>query len=184
VWCRRCAQIGYRRTARALAVLSALGIANAAAGGPLGGELLGVFEGNDSERSIRLSLGLEAVQLDRVEPPDGRAGALGISILATKDGEEAIAGTWRYAGPSEVDLIAVKAGNAYAVYRYEGAIRAAACGSGHWDTRELGDRELSHLSAYRLVPEPASAALLGLGIASLCGAARLRARRVAGRSHA
>ncbi len=175
------AQTAYRCGARTLAVLVGVGLASEAAGAASRGEFLGVFEGNDSEDSILLDLGLEVVRLDRVESARDRSDGLDLFPLVCKDGDEPIAGTWSYAGPSAVDLIVVKAGNAYAVHRYERALREAVADSGHWDTRRLGDRELSHLTAYRVVPEPATGALLGLGIASLCGAVRARARSAGGR---
>ncbi len=182
----RAGRSGDRCGARALAALIGLGLGlglgltSGAASGALHGDLLGVSEGNDSEDSIRLDLGLEVVRLDRVEPADRRSSGLELSTLVRKDGDEPIAGAWRYAGPTAVDLIAVKAGNAYAVYRYERAPRDAVAGFGSWDTSRLGNRELSHLTAYRVVPEPSTAVLLGLGIASLCGGLRARARRADG----
>jgi hypothetical protein len=160
-------QIRNRIVVGTLAILIGVGSANEVAASAASGELLGVFDGNDSEESILLVLGVQAVRLDRVESPDTRSGGLSISILATKDGYEPVSGGWDYAGPSAVDLIAVKAGNRYAAYRHDGPVTGATSSLGLWDTSQLDNRELSHLTAYRVVPEPATVALLGLGTALL-----------------
>ena len=156
----------------ALVVVIGSGLAGEAAACAVFGELLGVFEGNDSEDSILLDLGVETIRLGRVEPPAASSGGLRISTLTTKDGDEPICGGWNYAGPSEVDLIVVKAGSLYAAYGYDGGITDATSSSGLWDTSQLDNRELSHLTAYRVVPEPATAVLLGMGTALLCLARR------------
>ena len=101
----------------ALAALIGSGFSSEAAASAIFGELLGVFGGNNSESSILLDVGLEAIRLDRVETPDISSGELSILVLTTKDGDEPISGEWYYVGPLAVDLIVVKAGNMYAAYR-------------------------------------------------------------------
>ena len=151
----------------ALAVLIGSGSTSEAAASAVFGDFLGVFEGNNSESSILLDLGLEVIRLERVETPGTRSGGLSIVVLTTKDGDEPISGEWDYVGLPAVDLIVVKAGNRYAAYRYDDIITGATSRSGFWDTRELDNKELSHLTAYQVVPEPATAVLLGMGAALL-----------------
>jgi hypothetical protein len=151
----------------ALAVLVGSGFMCETAAGGVTGEWLGVFEGNDSEDSILLDLGVEVIRLDRVELPDTTSDGLRVLVVTTRDGREPIAGEWGYVGLSEVDLIVVKAGNLYGVYRYNVDIGGATSRSGLWDTSRLDNKELSHLTAYRVVPEPATGVLLGMGIALL-----------------
>lgn len=158
-------------------ILIGSGFTSEAAAHAVASDLLGVFEGNDSEDSILLDLGMEAIRLERVEPAVTSSGGLSISTLTTKDRDEPICGEWNYFGPPEVDLIVVKAGNRYAAYRHEDSIVDAASSSGLWDTSQLDNKELSHLTAYRVVPEPATAALLGMGTALLCLSSSFRRKR-------
>ena len=69
----------------------------------------------------------------------------------------------------------------YGVYRYDDVIGDATSSYGLWDTSQLDNKELSHLTAYRVVPEPATAVLLGMGTALLCLGSSSRKKR-SGRS--
>ena len=170
-------QVRDRLIIGALAVLIGFGFTSEAAACAIFGELLGVFEGNDSEDSILLDLGVETIRLDRVEPRVTGSGGLSLSTLTTKDGDEPICGEWDYVGLPEVDLIVVKAGSLYAAYRHDGSITDTTSSSGFWDTSQLDNKGLSHLTAYRGVPEPATAGLLGMGTATLCLGSLFRKKR-------
>ena len=170
-------QIRNRLIVGVLAALIGSGFTSEAAASAVFGELLGLFEGNDSEDSILLDLGVETVRLGRVEPPDTTSDGLSILVLTTKDGDEPISGEWNRVGLPGVDLIVVKAGSRYAVYRYTDAIGDTTSSSGSWDTSQLDNKELSHLTAYRVIPEPATAVLLGMGTALLCLGSSSRGKR-------
>jgi hypothetical protein len=170
-------QIRNRLVVGVLVALIGSGFTSEAAASAAFGELLGLFEGNDSEDSILLDLGVETVRLGRVEPPDTTSDGLSILVLTTKDGDEPISGEWNCVGPSAVDLIVVKAGSTYGVYRYDDVIGDATSSHGLWDTSQLHNKELSHLTAYRVVPEPATAVLLGMGTALLCSGSAFRKKR-------
>ena len=174
-------QIRNRLVVGVFAALVGSGFTSEASASAAFGELLGLFEGNDSEDSILLDLGVETVRLGRVELPDITSDGLSILVLTTKDGDEPISGEWNCVGPPAVDLIVVKAGSMYGVYRYDDVIGDATSSYGLWDTSQLDSRELSHLTAYRVVPEPATAVLLGMGAALLCLGSSSRKKR-SGRS--
>ena len=148
------------------------------------GSLQGVFSGNDSEAQILADLGLNVTQLARVEadtdlmgnPPTGSAEGLTISNISFNDDmpPEPIAGWWDYAGSmGTVDLLVVKAGNQFAAYLYTDALTMNMPNLGLWDTSDLSNKGVSHISAYN-IPEPATLALLSSGLIGLVAQGRRR----------
>jgi hypothetical protein len=69
-----------------------------------------------------------------------------------------------------VDYLVVKAGNAYAVYSYIGVYTPDMLNMGLWNTDDLDNKGMSHLTAYKSnIPEPSSlllalSAVVGLGM--------------------
>lgn len=126
---------------------------------------MATFGPNDSAESLFEDLGLSVMELARVEEPDTSND--GLSWIATEsetedDKTEYYAGEWTYSGPEMVDVLVVKAGNQYAAYLYEDYAEGM-FNMGLWNTDDLGDKGMSHLTAYKLTPEPASLALALLG---------------------
>ena len=90
-------------------------------------------------------------------------------VTVDDDDDEPIAGEWDFGGPEVVDLIVVKAGSDWAAYLYNAVITDNMPNLGLWDTGDLDDKGLSHVTAYNIVPEPGTglllgAVLLGLGL--------------------
>ena len=150
---------------------------------------LGTFPGNDDEASVRTDSGnpttefLAKIDCDN-NPCSNQIGTDGeldadlftLTVDTFKDGNEAIGGTWSFAGFTDGDLtwfvqyFTVKAGPNYALYEL---IDPISSGSGiAWDTSELDNRGLSHISWFGFasrtppteVPEPGILALLGAGL--------------------
>ena len=130
------------------------------------GALQGVFNGNSSVASILSDLGLEVVELARVETPATQNNGLTLSMV-TFDERDPKSGQWDFAGPMVVDLLVVKAGNDYAAYLYNDAISGGMPNTGLWDTSDLGNKGMSHVTTYSLVPEPSTVFLMALGLAVL-----------------
>ena len=142
------------------------------------GELQGVFNGNDSVAAIFRDLGLEVVELAKVETPATQNDDLTLSMITFDEGEPR-SGQWDFAGLGVVDLLAVKAGNAYAAYLYDDAISGGMPNMGLWDTSDLGNKGMSHVTAYSIVPEPSTVSVLAVGLTAL---ATLRWPRVTPRT--
>lgn len=169
-----------RFTATALlSVICLMGSASATAS-VVPGELLGVFAGNDTAAGLLANLGFAVERLARVETPasigtDSLSNeGLTISSFALEDGE-AKAGEWSYSGPAIANIIVLKAGTEYAVYLFTNAITDNMPNIGLWDTSDLDNKGLSHITAYSaVVPIPAAAWLL---ISALAGLGALRRTR-------
>ena len=130
----------------------------------------GVFSGNDSVASLATNLSLDPAllsQLAKVDWPSVSEDGLAISNLTLNEDDEAIAGDWDYSGSGTVRYFVVKAGPQYAVYEYTTAITGGSTNLGFWDTSELGNKGVSHVTAYSYVPEPTTALMLGLGLIGL-----------------
>ncbi len=134
------------------------------------GDLLGVFSGNDSEASIFTELGLMVTELAKVETPATSNGGLTVNMLITNGDSEPISGDWTYTGAGLVDLFIVKAGNDYAVYQYTDSNTMNMRNMGIWDTSALGNKGMSHVTAYTsAVPIPAALWLFASGLLGLLG---------------
>jgi hypothetical protein len=159
----------------ALILLGAL-IAHSAQASRVEGNFLGVFSGNDSAAAVATSLGLSPgdvtllakVDLYGTPPPDpSTSDGLTLSNMTLNGDDEATSGWWDYAGPGIANIIAVKAGPNFALYEYTSLLTGGMPNMGLWNTSELSDKGLSHLTAYSVIPEPSTALLLGLGLGHL-----------------
>jgi len=140
------------------------------------GDFVNVFAGNDSEAALEsLFPALSFTQLAKVETPDTSNGGLGLDLLVfTGTSNQPTSGQWGYTGPESVDYFVVKAGNNYALYHYTDANTLNMRNIGHWDTTELENKGMSHVTAYSVstVPIPTAVWLLGSGLIGLVGISR------------
>lgn len=154
-------------------------LGTAASASVVPGELLGVFAGNDTAAGIMTNFGLNVEYLARVETPASISTSslekegLMINDFLLDDGE-ARAGQWSYAGPAVAMLIVLKAGSEYAVYWFNDTITDGMPNIGLWNTADLDNKGLSHITAYSVVPLPGAAWLL---ISALAGLGAMRRSR-------
>jgi hypothetical protein len=137
---------------------------------------MATFGPNDSAEALFEDLGLAVMELARVEEPDTSNG--GLSWIATEsetedDKTEYYAGEWTYSGPEMVDVLVVKAGNQYAAYLYEDYAEGM-FNMGLWNTDDLDDKGMSHLTAYKFTPEPTGFTLALVGGGLLLAVSRRR----------
>ncbi|MDH3645666.1 MAG: VPLPA-CTERM sorting domain-containing protein [Gammaproteobacteria bacterium] len=141
------------------------------------GELLGVFSGNDSVAGLLDNLGIEATFLAKINMPSAietselSSDGLTISDFLLNSSDEALSGQWSYSGPEIASIIVLKASGQYAVYAFDDELTNNMPNIGLFDTSDLDDKGLSHISAYStaVVPVPGAllmfvSGLLGLGI--------------------
>ena len=171
----------YRRTGFILWLIAmAMTLAQGASAARVEGALLGVFPGNDSAAQLATDLGVpsgDVTLLAKVDigafPPDpASADGLMLSNYILDGDNEAISGWWDYTGVGTVTVLVVKAGPQYAAYEYTSLLTGGMMNMGLWDTSDLADKGVSHVSAYSVIPEPASALLVGLGLLGLAARSR------------
>lgn len=132
------------------------------------GDYLGTFSGNDSEAALMADLGFNVTLLAKVDTPATSDDGLAISDLVLDDDDEPVAGEWSYSGQGLVDYLVIKAGPAYAVYQYTDANTDNMRNMGLWDTSGVGNKGLSHITAYQaVIPVPAAGWLFLSGLAGL-----------------
>ena len=132
------------------------------------GDHLGTFAGNDDVSSLFSDLGLQVTQLAKVEDPATSADGLTLSFIMFNGDSEPISGQWEFTGAGLVDILVVKAGNDYAVFMYTDANTSNMRNIGLWDTSQLDNKGMSHITAYQLavIPLPAALPLLGSALAT------------------
>jgi hypothetical protein len=171
------------RALAALALASAVCLAAPARADHLAlGTFLGTGTGdNDTEALIESIFGFapgSIMMLARIPGPDGLpvegTEVDGLSydnfFDSTDNPGEPGGGDWFYAGPEVVDLIAVKAGPNWGVFQFDDGLNQGGFSSEPLD--ENNWRGFGDVTAYKIVPEPATLSLVGLGLLALAGARR------------
>lgn len=161
------------------AVALAFGSANATI---LGFDYVGTFSGNDSETAVNDVIAPDMVTLlakincddDACSNLDKESKAISsdfFTITSVLSGGEAKSGTFTFEAGSGFLLkyLVVKAGPNFALYELA---TAASSGTFDWNTMDLQNKGLSHLSFYGIeggdpVPVPAAIWLMGAGLAGL-----------------
>ena len=134
------------------------------------GHLLGVFSGNDTVAALFDNLGLDATFLARVNTPSSiNASSLSndglmIDNFSLNSDNEALSGQWSYSGPAIANIIVLKANGFHAVYLFNDTITSGMPNIGLWDTSQLDNKGLSHITAYSVVPLPAAVWLFASGL--------------------
>lgn len=142
------------------------------------GAYLGTFSGNDSEAQLFADTGYQVTELAKIDTPETVASSslsndgLTISNLVLNGDNEAISGDWTYDGPDIADIIVIKAGDMYAAYLYADGNDGGMPNMGIWDTGDVDNKGLSHITAYRIVPIPAAAWLFVTALLGLVGLRR------------
>jgi hypothetical protein len=149
------------------------------------GTFLGPGAGdNDTEALIESIFGFapgSIMMIARILGPDGlpiegtEVDGLSYDNFVLNDDDEPAGGDWFYDGPEVVDLVAVKAGPNWGVWQFTDGLN-----QGGFNTLDLqpgndpGDqRGFGDVTVYKIVPEPSSLALVGVGALALA----LRVRR-------
>lgn len=143
-------------------------MATAANAAMVQGDYLGTFSGNDSEAALLAAIGVEVVLLAKVDAPDTSSDGLELTNLVFDEDDEPVSGDWSYSGEGLVDYLVVKAGNAFAVYRYTDANTDNMRNMGIWDTTDLAGKGMSHVAAYQaVIPVPGALWLFAGGLVFL-----------------
>jgi len=155
-------------------LLAAVFLPGVASANMVTGNFLGVFSGNDSESAMLSNLGITVTELAKVDWPATSNDGLELSGLIFNDDNEPTSGQWDYAGMGIVGYLVVKAGPNFAVYEYNDVITGNMPNTGLWDTSDLSNKGMSHITAYQasVVPVPAAIWLFGSGLIGLVGFTR------------
>ncbi len=118
------------------------------------GTYLGTFSGNDSESALFADAGLDADLIEKIDTPDTSEGFLSIFNTTLNDDNEIIAGQWSYTGSEIITHIVIKAGPEYSLFEFTDGLNM-----GFFDTSEVNNKGLSHITAYAVAPVPLPAAV-------------------------
>lgn len=146
-----------------VSLLFVVGLSGPASAGLLWGEYTGTFSGNDSAQTLFSELGVNVIELAKVETPATSNDGLSVTDLILNDDDEPNWGQWHYVGSGVVDYFVVKAGPSYAVYQYTDENTHGMRNTGEWNTFDVEGKGMRHVTAYQVVPEPSSLILLGAG---------------------